>query len=277
MSYPYILNESSITLIIEGKSVTLGREDKSFDSLLVALKAGEWEEVKRLSDKKTAVNEFGKGRILVKGGTVYFNDEVVSGFVVDKILSFIEEGIDAEPLLNFLDKIMDNPSKRVVDQLYSFLAHGSMPIDPDGDFYAYKAIRGDWMDKHSGSISNTIGSVIEIPRRTVDDNHEVDCSHGLHAGDIEYVRSFGNGSTDRIVIVKINPKDVVTVPSYDTRKLRCCKYEVVSLYEGDLPQNTYEHRDYRDEPDYDEEFYGEEEDDDWDECDMDDDDDEVWD
>jgi hypothetical protein len=239
MSCPYILNESGITLIIKGKSQTVSREDNAFSSVMAALKEQDWDKLERLVDKISAIQTFGKGRITVHDGQVFFEDEAVFGFVIDKILSFIEEGLDANPLLNFLDKIMDNPSKRVVDQLYSFLSHGNMPLDPDGDFYAYKAVRDDWTDKYTGKIKNDIGSIVSVPRRTVDDNHDVGCSYGLHAGDIEYVRSFGNGSTDRILIVKINPKDVVTVPSEDTRKLRCCSYQVVSVYEGVLPQNTY--------------------------------------
>jgi hypothetical protein len=269
MSYPYILTEGSITLIINGKSVTVNRDNGEFVSLMTALKAGEWEEVRRLSDKATTINEFGKGRINVRAGQVYFGNEILQGYAVDKVLSFIAEGLDAEPLLNFLDKIMDNPSKHCIDQLYGFLAHGNMPIDPDGDFYAYKAVRNNWMDKHSGTIKNDIGAVVEIPRRAVDDNHGVDCSYGLHAGSIEYVRGFAGGADDRILIVKINPKDVVTVPSYDTRKLRCCRYEVVALYDGILPQNTYEHNDYTDEPDFDDEDYDYEEDEDYNEDDND--------
>ena len=45
---------------------------------------------------------------------------------------------------------------------------------------------------------------------------------------------------DNIVIVKINPEDVVSVPSdCNCEKLRTCKYEVVGLYQGELPKPLY--------------------------------------
>jgi hypothetical protein len=266
MSFPYILNDNGLTLIIKGKSQTVNSDDKGFESIMSALREQDWDKVERLVDKVSAINVFGKGRIIVNSRQVFFENEIVSGFVVDKILSFLEEGLDADPLLNFLDKIMDNPSKRVIDQLYSFLSHGNMPLDADGDFYAYKAVRSDWTDKFSGKLSNTVGSVVSVPRRTVDNNHDVGCSYGLHAGDIEYVRNFASGE-DKVLIVKINPKDVVTVPSENTRKLRCCSYQVVSVYEGLLPENTYksssseEEADNEEYDDYEKDFWGKDDDD----------------
>ena len=133
---------------------------------------------------------------------------------------------------------MSNPSKSCVDQLYEFLENKNLPIDEDGDFYAYKAVKSNWMDKHSGTISNKIGETVEIARNKVDDNPRNDCSYGLHVGSIEYVRGFGNPD-DKYVIVKVNPADAVAVPSYDTRKMRCCKYIVVEEFVDALPSTTY--------------------------------------
>ena len=60
--------------------------------------------------------------------------------------------------------------------------------------------------------------------------------YGLHAGALNYVASYGSvESNDRIVIVKINPADVVSVPSdCNCEKLRTCRYEVVGEYQGEL-------------------------------------------
>ena len=47
-------------------------------------------------------------------------------------------------------------------------------------------------------------------------------------------------ANDVIVIVKINPKDAVSVPSDSSyEKLRTCKYEVVGQYEGQLLKPLY--------------------------------------
>jgi hypothetical protein len=58
---------------------------------------------------------------------------------------------------------------------------------------------------------------------------------------LDYVASYGSvNSGDRIVIVKVNPADVVSVPkdcSY--QKVRTCRYEVVGEYEGELLKPLY--------------------------------------
>jgi acyl carrier protein len=63
----------------------------------------------------------------------------------------------------------------------------------------------------------------------------VGCSHGLHAGSLAYAR----GWAERVILVEIDPADVVSVPGDENcQKLRCCKYTVVGEYNGPLP-DTY--------------------------------------
>lgn len=248
---PYIIDDRSITLVIEGQPVTIDKANDAYEQIITAIKANDWDEVKKLSSKKPQVKEFIKGKLELKGNTIYYDGNPVSGYVISKILSFIEEELDVDSLINFLEKLMQNPSRRCVQDLYKFLEHGNMPIDPDGDFYAYKAVRPDWKDKHSGKIDNSIGAVVNVPRNWVDDDPDNACSHGLHAGSIGYVNSFA-GPGDHMIIVKINPADVVSVPSHDVRKLRCCRYEVVGIYDCPLPDNAYSYEevdDYYDDPD----------------------------
>jgi hypothetical protein len=73
-----------------------------------------------------------------------------------------------------------------------------------------------------------------MPRFGVDDNCSVGCSNGLHVGAIDYVKSYG-GPGDKVVVCKVNPADVVSVPlDSEHQKVRCCRYEVVAEYNGDL-------------------------------------------
>jgi hypothetical protein len=63
----------------------------------------------------------------------------------------------------------------------------------------------------------------------------------VHVGSLEYVRGFacgyGEEGGDRIVIVKTNPADVVSVPhDCEYQKVRTAKYLVVSEYTGPLPE-----------------------------------------
>lgn len=167
------------------------------------------------------------------------------------------------PLLKFLDNLMDNPSRRSVNELYSFLEHGNMPITPDGHFLGYKSVRPDMTDHYSGKFDNNIGQVLEMPRNAVCDDANHGCSYGFHVGSLEYATNFG-GSDRKVVIVKVNPADVVSVPhDCDFQKMRTSRYEVVGTYDAPLPNNYYDGYDEGDEDsdevlysDYDDETYG---------------------
>ena len=82
----------------------------------------------------------------------------------------------------------------------------------------------------------------QMPRNKISDDPRVACHEGLHCGNLAYVRDFGG--TDggkRIVIVRVDPADVVCVP-YDSsmHKVRVCKYTVVGNYSGQpLPSTTF--------------------------------------
>ena len=250
---PMIVTKRCATVILDGRSHSVAATHPNFALVMEAIKEERWKDLPELVDIQDAVKvyvETESGNVRVEDGVVIYTDPrsgdetPCDGYVVDRILQFMREGINAAPLLNFLNKVMTNSSFRVIKDLYTFLSNRNMPLDPDGDFYGYKAIRNDWMDKHSGRISNHIGEVLVFDRRKVDDDPQHDCSFGLHVGSIQYVKHFascyGNEGGDRIIIVKVNPADVVAVPEYDTTKLRCCRYEVISEYTDVLPDTTWE-------------------------------------
>lgn len=237
--FPFIVNGSSITIIADGKACSVEKTDPIYQDIIDAIRAEDWDTVADLCNKPAAITRFGHGKFEVRDGHIFYDGQIVHNHVVDRILSFMNDGLDATPLLNFLEKLMRNTSRRCIEDLYAFMEHGNMPLDPDGDFYAYKAVRSNWYDKHSGTIKNEIGTVVSVPRNSVDDNPDNACSHGLHAGSLQYVKGFRSGE-DKMIIVKINPANVVSVPAHDTSKLRCCKYLVVSEYTGPLPENVWE-------------------------------------
>ena len=142
-----------------------------------------------------------------------------------RMVQMLQEGFSIEPLVNFMDNLMQNPSHRSVNELYGFLEKNNLPITPDGHFLAYKRVRDNYFDVHSGTMDNSVGKIVEMPRNEVDDNANNTCSSGLHFCSQEYLTSFGG---DRTVIVKINPRDVVSIPNdYNNSKGRACRYEVI--------------------------------------------------
>jgi hypothetical protein len=218
----------------------------------LALADENWERLEGLFDTAKAVVDYTSNSIEIKSGVVYYKEQVVHGHVVDRILDFMGGNLPFKPLVNFLDKLMSNPSRRAVNELYSFLEHKAMPLTPDGNFLAYKGVRDDYTDWHSGKFSNEVGETLEMVRNGVCDNANIGCSSGFHAGSLEYAKQYGNGG--HLMIVEIDPSDVVSVPlDCDCQKLRIAKYKVVSHFEKKLEEPICrEYGDYEDEThDYD--------------------------
>jgi acyl carrier protein len=144
----------------------------------------------------------------------------------------MNEGFDVQPMLSFLENLMQNPSKRAVDELYGFLEQNSLPITEDGHFVAYKRVRDDYMDFYTGKMDNSVGKEVKMERNQVDDDKDRTCSTGLHFCSLEYLPHY-HSNQGRIVIVKINPADVVSIPSdYNNAKGRACRYVVIEEYFG---------------------------------------------
>ena len=235
----YIITDETITAVINEKSYTLRRDHANAKMVINAIAEGRAEgDVEKLMDISKALNAYLGNSVEVKDGSVYHRGEVVDECIAKRILNFMEEDLPVEPMTRFLENLYNNPSHNSRAQLYRFLEHKNMPITPDGCFLAYKSVDQDYMDHHTSKFSNRVGQVLSIPRRGVDDNPENGCSYGFHAGSLEYASSFGGGDR-RVVIVKINPEDVVSVPNdCEFQKLRTAKYEVVANYAGPLPK-TY--------------------------------------
>lgn len=241
MSVPFMWVDGNLTVILKNKAHQVLPEHTNYKMILEALPTANEDELLDLVDLEKAVANFSDGLVEVKNGKVLFEGEEVHGSISQRILEFMKKGLPFQPLVNFLNNLMNNPSMQSQKELYDFLEHEHLPITEDGHFLAYKAVREDYMDKYKGVFDNHVGNVCEMRRAKVDDNRRMGCSNGLHAGALNYVASYGSvESNDRIVIVKINPEDVVSVPSdCNCEKLRTCRYEVVGEYQGELLKPLY--------------------------------------
>ena len=284
MSVPFMFVDGNLTVVLKNKSHQVLPDHLNYKMIMEALPTASEDELLGMVDVETAVASFSDGRVTVENGVVKFDGDEVHGSISKRILEFMKNGLPFEPLVQFLHNVMENPSMQSQRELYDFLQHENLPITEDGYFLAYKAVRSDFKDKYRGVFDNSVGQVCEMVRAKVDDNREAGCSQGLHAGALSYVASYGSvDSGDKIVIVKINPKDVVSVPKdCDCQKLRTCRYEVVGLYEGELDRPMYS-ADYSNSPIYNDDYDADYEDDDedeeyydeeyWDQFDEDDEDD----
>lgn len=190
---------------------------------------------KEKAAQRTLVEEVSKrktgplvGTAEIRDGVVFVNQVPVHNVVTDRIIGLSLAGFPVEPVLRFLELLLQNPSSKAQEELYDFLANRNLPLTEDGHFLGYKRVRDDFKDIYSGTIDNSIGRIVEIPRDEVDPNRAHECSHGLHVGALDYVRGYGSGG--HVLVVKVSPQDCVSVPrDCSHMKLRTCRYEV--LYE----------------------------------------------
>tara|TARA_R100001591_G_scaffold110571_1_gene121589 strand:- start:201 stop:1073 length:873 start_codon:yes stop_codon:yes gene_type:complete len=240
----YIISDSGVVnAFVGGEAYTFDKNHHNYNALIRHLKSGNVEHFEAAYDVASSVEHFCDGYVHVKNGTLNWNGIPMPELFTDRILDMKKEGFDFDSMLNFMCNLNDNPSDKSILELFDFMQNKNLPITQDGHFLAYKAVRPDFKDIYSGSIDNSVGEVVEVDRSKVDSNRNKHCSAGLHVGAIDYVTSYGGINLDshddndsdggnQIVICKVNPADVVSVPSdAKFQKLRACRYEVVAIIE----------------------------------------------
>lgn len=233
----YIITNDGITAVIGGETHTITRDNPSFGQVKQAIakhiRNTDATYIADLFRTANAVKRYTNGAIEVSadGSSLFFKGQEVHNVVVDRIIRFMSEGLPVGPLLRFLERLLANPSRRSIQELYTFLEHKALPICEDGCFLAYKGVKDDYTDVHSGTFSNKVGVTNSMSRSKVDDDFRRGCSFGFHVGSLEYATGWG----PRTVICKIDPADVVSVPEdCNFQKLRTAKYTVVDDYHGAL-------------------------------------------
>jgi hypothetical protein len=276
-----IVGPTFLTVMLNGTTHTITNDQPNYNEIREALKIKDHVAVEKLINVAKAVTEYVNGRVCVIGDQVFYGDLEIKGSVVARIISMMREGFDANPIIKFLENLMSNPSKRAVDELYGFLEATSLPITDDGYFLAYKKVRGDYNDFYTGSVTNkpanfmstaelarlplkvnnvTVEVVngvttVSMPRNQVNEDKDQTCSYGLHFCSLNYLPCYYGGQ-GKVLIVKINPRDVVSIPSdYDNAKGRACRYEVIGEHtserEGAFTSQVYHNTDPVDPGNYD--------------------------
>lgn len=236
MNLPYIIgHQGNITLFGgEGrKPVNVPVTHQNYQAILDALKDPHSvdQDVLDMADLPMYLTRKYGNRVDVTNGVVSCDGRQFNNLLTRRILEFAEKDLPVEPLVKFLERVSANPSNRAVNELYDFLEHRQLPLTPNGTFIAYKAVRKDFYDKYSGTILNSVGSTISVPRNAVDDDRARGCSHGLHVGTYDYAIGYG-GRDSLMLIAEVDPADVVSVPTdCSCQKLRTCRYKVLKVVE----------------------------------------------
>lgn len=187
--------------------------------------------IKANSAETEAQTYLAKGVIAVDRNGVTYNGEPLHNALADRLMDLLQAGFPLAPWVKFAENLYMNPAEHAREELYLWLETADLPITEDGHFLAYKRVRNNYTDIHSGKFDNSVGKIVSMPggRPAVDPVRDHLCSTGLHFCSKAYLPEFSSYSgNDRVVLVKINPAEVVSIPSdYDNTKGRTWRYEVV--------------------------------------------------
>lgn len=240
MTIPAIFTDTTASIMLDGQTRVLDNTHPNYDKVRTALKAGASEDViASLIDIATAVEAFGEGRVTVEHGVVLYDGNALHNTMTARIISMMREGFNINPMLLFLENLMENPDFRAVNELYGFLEATDLPITANGCFRAYKMVTEDYKDHRTRTFDNSIGAVVEMPRNQVNPDKDTTCADGLHFCSQGYLSFYGSGG--RTMIVEINPRDVVAIPvDYGNAKGRCCRYTVIGEVETAADEHVSE-------------------------------------
>jgi hypothetical protein len=217
--------------------VKVDKDNKAYERVKQHLINGDYEEAVIAASPKQVIINTGVAR--VEGTKVFLGDKEVHNSISRRILDMVAQGFtNVDNLLHFMENLEANPSNTAQKELYLFLEDNDLPITDDGHILAYKAVDENFKDCYTGKMDNSVGATVEMERKDVDDRRNVTCSHGLHFASYHYAVHVYGGA--RIVAVKINPRDVVSIPNdYNNQKGRCCKYVVVKDLTKEAKEDDY--------------------------------------
>jgi hypothetical protein len=234
----------SIAVSVKGKSLIVTPKQAQFKAVLEALSVDPIvvtdDDMVALCSPVAAIQgafERLGDRVTVSKNEVRFDAMPVNNALTTAILKFYEEGnANWAPLVNFFEKIMTNMTPHSRDQAFTWLANKSYGIFADGDIVGYKYVGDGYRSSHAGHgfvngveykhdhLPHDIGSIVEMPRDEVAHDPGDACSAGLHVGSWAY----SSGSGRHMILVKINPRDIVSVPTdAGGGKMRVCRYHVI--------------------------------------------------
>lgn len=164
----------------------------------------------------------------VSRGKVSYKGQRLEPVIEKRFLELMDAGLPLDPIKKFITNLSYNPSESARTMLYTFLEHNGHPLTENGCFIAYKSVRSDYKDWHTGTIQNNPGLVVTMDRDKVDENPNSTCSSGLHVAAWDYAASFHKGDNQVILEIEVDPRDVVSVPvDYNGTKMRVCRYRSI--------------------------------------------------
>lgn len=229
MRISYVITMDSITVQFPDGPLTVTEDHASFEDIwdiLTDLHRGPVQAqdtvdaLWALMSPTARLQEWSGGGFEIKNGTISFRGENLPEEATHLLLPLFEEGNSGwVAFANFWARLMRNPSFRATQELLGWVRTHHISLDMEGYLYFYKGVRPDYTDSFSGTFSSAPGEHNFMERNKVSDDSNNACDHGFHVGTLGFARAYG-----RVVIVRVDPADVVRVPTATAGKLGVSQY-----------------------------------------------------
>lgn len=238
----YVILDSGITVYIDGNQYFINSNEFPYlelKNILLSDIETKYDSVKEVLNKLFNTIKSICEDVYVKNSIIYIDKIPVNNSIGKLLTEMSDSGSDLNPFINFIRNVRKNPNNKIINEICDFIEKsyedGGFTITPEGNILAYKKVSEDFMDIHSKMFYNGPGSIVEMNRNDVCSDRSVTCAPGLHFCSFSYLSNFGSGNDNKIMILEINPKDIVSIPiDYANAKGRCCKYKVI----GELGKDT---------------------------------------
>jgi len=233
----WIITNESITLSINGQTDSAVIGSPNFEEAKQLILQEDFTAAHNLLNASVGISNWGKGHLQISDGVVTYSGMQLTGKLVDKIITMMaDSNSEFESFANFLNLTMEQETTLTRSRLMDFAANDQLSITEEGYVVAFKNVRDDYKDKHSGKFDNSVGNTLSMRRSDVDDNHDVSCSSGLHVCSPNYLSGFW-GTSGKTLKVVVNPKNFVAIPyDYKDSKARVCEYTVVEDVTGKIQE-----------------------------------------
>lgn len=225
-------DQGQVVILAGGDMTTVPSDHDKRDEILQALNSGDYDRAINLADRTVAVRKFlsqDEGVAIVDDdGFVTIDGQPIDAEVGQKAIDMMEEGLAPTPLINFLQLLQLNPKASIRQELLPFLAANDFAIDEDGLIVAWKKVTtasdGSLTDPYTETLDYTPPRTVTMPRDQVDDDPTRSCAPGLHFATWDFTYNYTAGS--RVVELRVNPRDVVSIPTAHVRKGRACTFHI---------------------------------------------------
>lgn len=236
------INNDVAVVVVNNKPFTINSTHPAWAMVVAKLKKGDYNGLDTLLDVRKAVAVYTKGKVqITDDGELTYNGKKMHSVLAKRMVENFKKGFNIDALANFMDRVEANPLQSARDELFLWLETSKLGFTPDGHFLAYKKVREDYKDIYSGKFDHSIGTMLAMPREKVDPDRRNTCSYGFHFCSLDYLNHYSSAPKDRVMIVKIDPANVVAIPEdYSNQKGRATGYTVVAEFTGWVRDSGHE-------------------------------------